>query len=324
MKGKPVALITGIAGQDGSYLAESLLAKGYCVVGASRNPQQAKAKLPLQIANSVEFIAWDMLNQQSMIDTLSSYRPQEVYNFAAYSSGAGMYNEPVNVGEVNGMAVTRILEAIRTVDTRIRLCQASSREIFGDAIESPQTESTPVNPRSPYGAAKLYADSMIRIYRQRYGIFACSAILFNHESPRRGLEFVTRKITHEATKIKLGLAKSLHLGNLDAQRDWGFAGDFVQAMWLMLQQEQADDYVLATNQVHSVRDLCDFTFSYLGLNYRDYVLEDETVYRPAETALLMGDITKARSRLKWQPEIGCRELMQMMVDEDLRILSSGT
>lgn len=324
MKGKPVALVTGIAGQDGFYLAELLLAKGYRVVGASRNPQQAKTKLPLQIANAVEFIAWDMLDQQGMIETLSFYRPQEVYNFAAYSTGAGMYNDPVNVGEVNGMAVTRILEAIRTVDAGIRLCQASSREIFGDAIESPQTESTLVNPRSPYGAAKFYADSMIRIYRQRYGVFACSAILFNHESPRRGLDFVTRKITHEAARIKLGLTKNLHLGNLDAQRDWGFAGDFVRAMWLMLQQEQAGDYVLATGQAHSVRDLCDFTFGYLGLNYRDYVLEDETAYRPAEAALLVGDITKARSRLKWQPEIGCRELMQMMVDEDLRILSNRT
>lgn len=324
MKGKPVALVTGIAGQDGFYLAELLLAKGYRVVGASRNPQQAKTKLPLQIVNAVEFIAWDMLDQQGMIETLSFYRPQEVYNFAAYSTGAGMYNDPVNVGEVNGMAVTRILEAIRTVDAGIRLCQASSREIFGDAIESPQTESTLVNPRSPYGAAKFYADSMIRIYRQRYGVFACSAILFNHESPRRGLDFVTRKITHEAARIKLGLTKNLHLGNLDAQRDWGFAGDFVRAMWLMLQQEQAGDYVLATGQAHSVRDLCDFTFGYLGLNYRDYVLEDETAYRPAEAALLVGDITKARSRLKWQPEIGCRELMQMMVDEDLRILSNRT
>lgn len=324
MRGKPVALVTGIAGQDGSYLAELLLNKGYRVIGAARNPQQAQAKLPFQIANAVEFISWDMLDQQSVIEKLSLYRPQEIYNFAAHSSGAGMYNDPVSVGEVNGMAVTRILEAIRTVDAGIRFCQASSREIFGDAIESPQTEFTPVNPRSPYGAAKLYADSMIRIYRQRYGIFACSAILFNHESPRRGLEFVTRKITSEAVKIKLGLAKNLHLGNLDAQRDWGFAGDFVRAMWLMLQQEQADDYVLATGQVHSVRDLCDFTFSYLGLNYRDYVLEDETVYRPAETALLVGDITKAQSRLKWQPEIGCKELMQMMVDEDLRILSSRT
>lgn len=324
MKGKPVALVTGIAGQDGFYLAELLLAKGYRVVGASRNPQQAKTKLPLQIANAVEFIAWDMLDQQGMIETLSFYRPQEVYNFAAYSTGAGMYNDPVNVGEVNGMAVTRILEAIRTVDAGIRLCQASSREIFGDAIESPQTESTLINPRSPYGAAKFYADSMIRIYRQRYGVFACSAILFNHESPRRGLDFVTRKITHEAARIKLGLTKNLHLGNLDAQRDWGFAGDFVRAMWLMLQQEQAGDYVLATGQAHSVRDLCDFTFGYLGLNYRDYVLEDETAYRPAEAALLVGDITKARSRLKWQPEIGCRELMQMMVDEDLRILSNRT
>ena len=322
MKGHSLAIVTGIAGQDGSYMAELLLDKGYRVVGASRNPKQAKEQLPSQIANHVEYIQWDMLDQSRMVEALRMFRPTEIYNFAAYSSGIGMYDDPIGIGEINGMAVTRLLEAIRSVDASIRLCQASSREIFGDALESPQSETTKVNPRSPYGAAKLYADSMIRIYRQRYGIFACSAILFNHESPRRRLEFVTRKITHEAVKIKLGLAKNLQLGNLDAQRDWGFAGDFVRAMWLMLQQEQAEDYVVATGQVHSVRDLCDFAFGHLGLNYRDYVLEDETSYRPAEAELLVGNIIKATSQLKWQPEVGCKELMQMMVDEDLRILSS--
>jgi GDPmannose 4,6-dehydratase len=324
LTGKPLALVTGIAGQDGSYLAELLLAKGYRVIGAVRDQQKARAALPVEVADAVELVAWDMLDQRGMTETLAHYRPQEIYNFAAYSSGAGMYDDPVGVGEVNGMAVTRMLEAIRAVDAGMRFCQASSREIFGEAIESPQTESTPVNPRSPYGAAKLYADSMIRIYRQRYGIFACSAILFNHESPRRGLGFVTRKITHEAARIKLGLAKELHLGNLDAQRDWGFAGDFVRAMWLMLQQQQADDYVLATGQAHSVRELCDLAFSHLGLDYRDHVREDEAAYRPTETAILVGDIAKARAGLKWQPEVDFRELVQMMVDEDLRSLSNRT
>lgn len=324
MTGKPAALIAGISGQDGSYLAELLLAKGYRVIGAVRNHQKASAALPLEVADAVELVDWDMLDQRSITEMLALYRPQEIYNFAAYSSGAGMYDDPVGVGEVNGMAVTRMLEAIRAVDSGMRFCQASSREIFGEAVQSPQRESTPVNPRSPYGAAKLYADSMIRIYRQRYGIFACSAILFNHESPRRGLGFVTRKITHEAVKIKLGLANELHLGNLDAQRDWGFAGDFVRAMWLMLQQQHADDYVLATGHAHSVRELCDIAFSHLGLNYRDHVHEDEAAYRPAETALLVGDIAKARAGLKWQPEVGFRELVQMMVDEDLRGLSNRT
>jgi GDPmannose 4,6-dehydratase len=324
LTGKPAALVTGITGQDGSYLAELLLVKGYSVIGAVRDRQKARAALPVDVADAVELVSWDMLDQHGMTETLAVYRPQEIYNFAAYSSGTGMYDDPVGVGEVNGMAVTRILEAIRAVNAGMRFCQASSREIFGEALESPQTESTPVNPRSPYGAAKLYADSMIRIYRQRYGIFACSAILFNHESPRRGLGFVTRKITYEAARIKLGLAKELHLGNLDAQRDWGFAGDVVRAMWLMLQQQHADDYVLATGQTHSVRELCDLAFSHLGLDYRDHVREDRTAYRPAETALLVGDIAKARAGLKWQPEVGFRELVQMMVDEDLRSLSNRT
>ncbi len=320
MISKRLAFITGIAGQDGSYLAELLLAKGYRIVGAVRDPQKAQAALPAEIADAVELVTWDMLDERSMTEALARYRPQEIYNFAANSSGAGMYDDPVGMGEVSGIAVARMLEAIRAVDAGTRICQASSREIFGEAAESPQRESTPANPRSPYGAAKLYADSMIRIYRQRYGIFACSAVLFNHESPRRGLGFVTRKITHEAARIKLGLAKELHLGNLDAQRDWGFAGDFVRGMWLMLQQKHADDYVLATGLVHSVRELCDLAFSHLGLDYRDYVREDEAYYRPAEAALLVGDIAKARTELKWQPEVTFRQLVQMMVDHDLQRL----
>lgn len=305
-------------------MAELLLAKGYRVIGASRQPHNAEDSLPPSLKNSVKLIAWDMLDQRRMSEVLTEYSPAEIYNFAAYSSGEGMYDDPVGVGEVNGLAVTRILEAIREVDIRIRFCQASSREVFGEAADSPQTESTPTNPRSPYGAAKCYADSMIRIYRQRYGLFACSAILYNHESPRRGPSFVTRKITQEAAKIKLGLAKELHLGNLDAQRDWGYAGDFVRAMWLMLQHERADDYVVATGKAHSVRELCEIAFGRLELNYLDYVREDASAYRPVEPALLVGCAARALSELGWQPEIGFRELVHMMVDSDLRNLSDKT
>jgi len=319
-----LALITGITGQDGLYLTELILERGYRVVGAVRNSAQAALSLPKELLDRVELVEWDMLDQQKMVDALLHYQPTEIYNLAAHSSGAGMYDDPVGMGEVNGLAVTRMLEAIRAVDVNIRFCQASSREIFGEAVESPQSEATLTNPRSPYGAAKLYADSMIRIYRQRYQLFACSAILFNHESPRRGLEFVTRKITHEAAKIKLGLAKDLHLGNLDAQRDWGFAGDYVRAMWLMLQQERADDYVVATGQAHSVRELCEFAFGRLGLDYRDHVREDASAYRPVEPAPLVGNAAKANRKLSWKPDIEFRELVHMMVDADLQSLSART
>lgn len=231
-----------------------------------------------------------------------------------------MFDDPVGIGEVNGLAVTRILEAIRAVDAKIRFCQASSREIFGEAHESPQTENTQVNPRSPYGSAKLYADTMIRIYRQRYGLFACSAILFNHESPRRGLAYVTRKITHEAARIKLGQAKELQLGNLDALRDWGFAGDTVRAMWLMLQYAYADEFVVATGETHSVREFCEMAFGHLALDYREYVREDKAVFRPAEPAVLVGNAEKASTVLGWHPEIGFHDLVSMMVDADMQIL----
>ncbi len=320
---KKLALVTGITGQDGSYLAELLLERGYNVVGIVRRKMKVHASISKELLDRVELAEWDMLNQQNIINVITHYRPTEIYNFAAFSSGAGMFDDPVNVGEINGLAVTRILEAIRSVDNKIRFCQASSREIFGEAVESPQTEFTLTNPRSPYGAAKLYADSMIRVYRQRYSIFACSAILFNHESPRRSLEFVTRKITHEAAKIKLGLAKELFLGNLGAERDWGFAGDYVRAMWLMLQQEKSDDYVVATGKAHSVREFCEFAFSHMGLDYRDYVREDVSVYRPVEPSLLVGCATKANNKLNWSPEVGFKELVHMMVDEDLRVLSAN-
>ncbi len=317
------ALITGITGQDGSYLAELLLAKDYRVIGGVRDAESAAVRLSADLKNKVDLVEWKMMDQRLMIEILAEVRPAEIYNLAAYSSGAGMFDDPVGIGEVNGLAVSRILEAIRAVDMNIRFCQASSREIFGEAVESPQTESTPTNPRSPYGAAKLYADAMIRIYRQRYGLFACSAILFNHESPRRSLEFVTRKITHEAVKIKLGLTTKLHLGNLDAQRDWGFAGDYVRAMWLMLQQERPDDYVLATGKAHSVRELCDLAFAHLGLDYRDHVHEDASAYRSTEPALLVGFAAKANRELGWQPEVEFKELVQLMVDADLKILSEN-
>jgi len=314
------ALITGVTGQDGSYLAELLIAKGYRVVGAVRDVQLAVKSLPSTLVSRVELVVWDVLDQRRMVDVLSRYRPQEVYNFAAYSSGAGMYDDPVAIGEVNGLAVARTLEAVREVDANIRFCQASSSEMFGEATESPQSEETPFHPRSPYGAAKLYAHSMIRIYRQSYGLFACSAILFNHESPRRGLGFVTRKITHAAASIKLGLTNELCLGSLDARRDWGFAGDYMRAMWLMLQSAQADDYVLATGETHSVREFCECAFGYLGLDYRDYVREDSAAYRPVEVVQLIGKAEKARRCLSWVPELGFRELVSMMVDGDLRML----
>lgn len=312
------ALITGISGQDGLYLAELLLKMNYRVIGAVRDPQKSFAVLPRGIQGDVELVVWDMLDQRRMVEVLANYRPMEIYNFAAYSSGAGMYDDPIRVGEVNGMAVARMLEAVRDVDTSIRFCQASSREVFGEAFESPQSELTPMNPRSPYGAAKLYADSMIRIYRKHYRLFACSAILFNHESPRRDPGFVSRKITLEAAKIKLGQEKKLYLGNLDVQRDWGFAGDFVRAMWLMLQQDQPDDYVLATGVAHSVRELCELAFTHLGLDYRDHVFEEVSSFRPSENILLVGDISKARAILNWQPDIDFKKLIQMMVDEDMR------
>lgn len=314
------ALITGITGQDGSYMAELLIAKGYRVIGAVRNIQKAKETLPSVLLHGVELVEWDMLNQRRISEVLMEYQPSELYNFAACSSGASMFDDPVGISDVNGLAVARMLEAIRAVNPDIRFCQASSSEIFGDAMESPQSELTPYRPRSPYGAAKLYAHSMIRIYRQRYGLFACSTILFNHESPRRGLGFVTRKITHEAAKIKLGLAQELHLGNLNARRDWGFAGDYVYAMWLMLQHPQADDYVLATGETHSVRDLCEIAFGHLGLDYRDYVREDAVAFRPNESVQLVGNPSKAKEQLGWVNTLGFSNMICMMVENDLQLL----
>lgn len=301
------------------YLAELLLSKGYRVIGAHRNGPKGISTTSA-FDSRMEYVNWDMLNQRAMAEVLSHIRPTEIYNFAAYSSGAGMFDDAVQIGDVNGLAVARTLEAIREVDCKIRFCQATSSEIFGDASESPQSEETPLRPRSPYGAAKSYAHSMIRIYRQHYGLFACSAILFNHESPRRGLGFVTKKIVHEAAKIKLGLASQLNLGNLDARRDWGFAGDYVEAMQLMLQHRQSDDYVVATGETHSVREVCEIAFGFLGLDYRAYVREDTSAYRPIEKLQLVGNAAKARTQLGWKPKVGFRELIIMMVDADVQAL----
>jgi len=316
------ALVTGINGQDGFYMAELLLDKGYLVIGAVRDIQKAKKTLPRELLNRIKLVEWDMLDQQRMKQVLEEHRPEEFYNFAAYSSGSGMFDDPVGIGEVNGLGVARILEAIRAMDMSIRFCQASSSEIFGDALELPQTESTTYQPRSPYGVAKLYADSMIKVYRQKYGLFGCSAILFNHESPRRGLGFVTRKITHEAAKIKLGLADKLCLGNLEARRDWGFAGDYVHAMWLMLQQSQADDYVLATSVTHSVRDFCEIAFSHLGLNYQEHIVQDARFVRQSENSIRVGDPAKAEKNLQWRRTVSFEKLIKMMVDSDLHQLST--
>lgn len=317
------ALVIGATSQDASYLTEQLLAKGYRVVGCTRNASLARDFSQADRDSRMEFVDWDMRDSAIFLELLQRLQPTEIYNFAAYASGAGMFDDPIGMAEINGLGVTRILETIRMVNGNIRFCQASSREVFGEALESPQTESTPPHPRSPYGAAKLYADNMIRIYRKRYGLHACSAILFNHESPRRSVDFVTRKITHEAARIKLGHTQELRLGNLDTHRDWGFAGDYVRAMWLMLQHPVADDYVIATGVAHSVREFCELAFARLGLDYRDYVREDPAAFRPSEPALLVGSPDKARRVLGWEPQVSFRELVHMMVDADMRKLSQS-
>jgi GDPmannose 4,6-dehydratase len=315
-------LVTGLTGQDGLYAAEYLLAKNYRVIGVVRNVSGALNKLPVSLVGRVELVPWDMMDQSEIVRLLSHYRPSEVYNFAAYSSGKGMFDDVVAIGEVNGLAVARILEAIRDVDINIRFCQASSSEMFGETIESPQSENALFHPRSPYGAAKLYAHSMVRIYRQHYGVYACSAILFNHESPRRGLDFVTKKIVNGVAKIKLGIATEIYLGDLDARRDWGFAGDYVRAMWMMLQQSHSDDYVVATGETHSVRELCELAFTCVDLDYRDYVREDVASFRPKESVQLVGCVEKIRHQLGWYPEVRFRELVSMMVDAELDALSN--
>jgi GDPmannose 4,6-dehydratase len=308
------AIITGIAGQDGWYLSQLLVEKGYRVIGTTRDPSSA------QTHSSVELVQWDLKDGAAFAALLREWQPAEIYNLAAAASGAGMYDDPVGIGEVNGLAVARMLEAIRGVDPAIRFCQASSSELFGEALESPQSESTEFRPRSPYGAAKLYAHEMVGIYRRRHDLFACSAILFNHESPRRGPDFVTGKVAEAAARISLGLADELVLGNLDAQRDWGFSGDYVRALWLMMQEDNADDYVVATGESHSVRELCDLAFTHVGLNYRDYVSEGSESFRSSEPVPLVGDPSKAKRELRWSPQIDFSVLVHMMVDAELKRL----
>jgi len=317
------ALITGITGQDGSYLAEFLLTKGYRVIGMVRRTSTVNFDRILHIQNDIEIVQGDLLDQVSLLDILNEHQPEEVYNLAAQSFVPTSFKQPVLTGEFTALGVTRMLDAIRTVNPKMRFYQASSSEMFGKVQAVPQTEATPFYPRSPYGVAKLYGHWITINYRESYDLFACSGILFNHESPRRGLEFVTHKVTHGVAKIKLGRAKELRLGNLEARRDWGFAGDYVEAMWLMLQQSTPDDYVVATGETHPVRELCEVAFQHVGLNYQDYVVQDQKFFRPAEVDLLVGDPAKATRKLGWKPKVSFKELVQMMVDADLEALQSG-
>jgi len=314
------ALITGVTGQDGSYLAEFLLGKGYKVLGMVRRTSTVNFDRITHIQNDIELVQGDLLDQVSLIAILQEHHPEEVYNLAAQSFVPTSFEQPVLTGECTALGVTRVLDAIRLVDKNIRFYQASSSEMFGKVREVPQNEDTPFYPRSPYGAAKVYGHWITVNYRESYDLFACSGILFNHESPRRGLEFVTHKVTHGAAKIKLGLADELRLGNLEAQRDWGYVGDYVEAMWLMLQQDEPDDYVIATGKTHSVRELCEVAFGYLGLDYRDYVVSDPKFYRPAEVDQLVGDASKARRVLGWEPRVSFEELIHIMVDADTEAL----
>jgi GDPmannose 4,6-dehydratase len=311
------ALITGITGQDGSYLAELLLEKGYRVFGLVRRSSTMNFERIHHIQDRVELLSGDLTDQNSLLYALQQARPDEVYNLAAQSFVQTSWTQPVLTGDVTALGVTRMLEAIRVHDTGIRFYQASSSEMFGKVQAVPQNEDTPLYPRSPYGVAKVYGHWATINYRESYGIFAVSGILFNHESPRRGLEFVTRKVTDAVARIKLGMATELRLGNLDARRDWGYAGDYVRAMWLMLQQDQPDDYVVATGETWSVRDLVEAAFSYVELDWREFVVQDPRFMRPAEVDLLVGDPARARAALGWEPEVGFHELVRMMVDADL-------
>jgi len=314
------ALITGITGQDGSYLAEFLLQQGYEVIGMIRRSSTVNFERIRHIQDRITLATGDLLDEVSMIGLLREHRPTEVYNLAAQSFVQTSWSQPVFTGETTALGVTRVLDAIGIVDPDIRVYQASSSEMFGKVVEVPQRESTPFYPRSPYGVAKVYGHWITVNYRESYGMHATSGILFNHGSPRRGIEFVERKVTHGVAAIKLGLATELRLGNLEAQRDWGFAGDYVKAMWLMLQQDHPDDYVIASGQIHSVRELCELAFGHVGLDYRDYVVQDERFYRPAEVDLLIGDFAKAREVLGWHPEVSFADLVRLMVEADVKLL----
>jgi len=314
----PTALITGITGQDGSYLAEFLLAKGYRVIGMVRRSSTVTFERIQHIQDDITIVQGDLHDQSSLMVVLEEYQPDEIYNLAAQSFVMTSWSQAVLTGEVTALGVTRLLEAIRSVVPEARFYQASSSEMFGKVVEVPQRETTPFYPRSPYGVAKVYGHWITVNYRESYNMFAVSGILFNHESPRRGLEFVTRKISDGVARIKLGLAKELRLGNLDARRDWGFAGDYVEAMWLMLQQDKPNNYVVGTAETHSVREFCEIAFGCVGLNYQDYVIQDPHFYRPAEVDLLVSDPSKARKVLGWHQKIGFEELVEMMVEADLK------
>jgi len=311
------ALITGITGQDGSYLAEFLLSKGYEVFGLVRRTSILNFERIKHIQDRIKLISGDLLDQNSLMNAIKESNPDEIYNLASQSFVPASWKQPVFTGEATALGVARMLEAIRAVDPKIKFYQASSSEMFGKVREVPQTEKTEFYPRSPYGVAKLYGHWITVNYRESYNMFCCSGILFNHESPRRGLEFVTRKVTNTVAKIKLRLASELRLGNLDAKRDWGFAGDYIKAMWLMLQQDEPEDYVIATGVTHSVKDLVQIAFDYVNLNWEDYVIVDPKFVRPAEVDLLLGDSTKAKDKLGWKPAVDFKSLIKIMVDADL-------
>ncbi|MGI9622117.1 MAG: GDP-mannose 4,6-dehydratase [Acidimicrobiales bacterium] len=316
----PTALITGITGQDGSYLAELLLEKGYEVVGMVRRTSTVNFERISHFQDRLTLVNGDILDQVSLIDALNEHEPHEVYNLAAQSFVQTSFSQPVLTGETTALGVTRLLDAIRIADPSIRFYQASSSEMFGKVREVPQTELTPFHPRSPYGVAKVYGHWITVNYRESYGLHASSGILFNHESPRRGHEFVTRKISYTAAQIKLGMAEKLALGNLDAKRDWGYAPDYVEAMWAMLQQDEPDDYVVSTGETHSVREFCEVAFAHLGLDYDEYVTIDSRFFRPAEVDELVGDATKAKQKFGWEPKTSFEELVTAMVDADMALL----
>lgn len=317
------ALITGITGQDGSYLAELLLEKGYKVYGLKRRTSDLNYGNVSHLINDIEFIYADMTDIPSLITAVKKSQPDEVYNLAAQSFVQTSWEQPILTGEVDGMGVTNILEALKMVKPEAHFYQASTSEMFGKVQAIPQCETTPFYPRSPYGVAKLYAHWITTNYRESYDMFACSGILFNHESPRRGLEFVTRKVSMAVARIKNGLQNDLFLGNLDSKRDWGFAGDYVKAMWLMLQQETPDDYVIATGETHTIREMCEVAFNYAGLNYEDYVKIDPRFFRPAEVEILLGDPTKAKKALGWELSVSFKQLIEMMVQSDLDKISAA-
>lgn len=316
------ALITGITGQDGSYLAELLLEKGYKVFGLVRRSSAQTFERINHLLDKIEIVSGDLLDRGSIESALRAADPDEVYNLAAQSFVPDSFTQPVLTGNINALGATTLLDAIRVINPGIRFYQASSSEMFGKVQEVPQNEKTPFYPRSPYGISKVYAHWITVNYRESHKMFACSGICFNHESPRRGLEFVTRKITYNVAKIKMGLQKELRLGNLEAKRDWGYAGDYVRAMWLMLQQDQPDDYVISSGKAHSVREVCEIAFSILGLDYKDHVIVDPKFFRPADVNFLLGDPTKARTKLGWECKVSFEELIKMMVDEDYRRLTS--